>query len=379
MWIGLYVNMNRLMCVFGTRPEAIKMCPLINTLKKKDSFEVIVCSTGQHKEMLKQVLEIFEVKPDYELNIMHDNSSLISITTRMLEKIAVVYMDIKPDLVLVHGDTTTSLVATLAAFYCRIPVAHVEAGLRTYNKYSPYPEELNRVLISRIAELHFAPTENNKSNLIKEGIDKGIYITGNTVIDAMSRTIHQNYVFHEEILNSIDYNKKKCIMLTVHRRENWGQPIKEIFSAINELINNNEDIEIIYPIHLNPIIQNYAYKYLADNSRIHLVSPLDILDTHNLMKKSYLVMTDSGGIQEEAPSCNAPVIVLRRETERMEVIEAGGALLAGTEKSKIIEIVTELLHDEKKYNNMAKCKNPYGDGNASTRITEIISKWCEKK
>lgn len=371
--------MNKVLCVFGTRPEAIKMCPLIKILEKYENIEVVVCATGQHKEMLSQVLEIFCITPKYNLDVMQKNSTLVTISTGILGKITDIYIKEKPDLVLVHGDTTTAFIAALAAFYQKIPVGHVEAGLRSYNKYSPYPEEMNRILISKIAELHFAPTENNRENLINEGIKTDIYVTGNTVIDALQTTIRTNYMFHEEILNQIDYKKKKCILMTVHRRENWGKPIESIYRAVIDLLSKNDDIEVIYPVHLNPLIQECAKKFMANNTRVHLVQPLDLLDMHNLMRRCYLVMTDSGGIQEEAPSFNIPVLVLRSETERTEAVAAGAVLLVGTEINNIVETVNTLLYDEKKYKSIAQVENPYGDGHSAVRIAEIIKKWCNNR
>lgn len=366
------------MCVFGTRPEAIKMCPIIKELNLYNEFNVIVCSTGQHKEMLEQVLNIFKIVPDHNLNVMKKNSSLSSLSALMLDGISKVFEKERPDLVLVHGDTTTAFIAALAAFYQKIPIGHVEAGLRTYNEYSPYPEEMNRRLISKLAKLHFAPTKVSRENLCKEGIESNVYVTGNTAIDVLKTTIHSNYYFHQKILNGIDYEKRKCILLTVHRRENLGKPLENIFSAVIELVDQNENLEIVYPVHLNPIIQECAYDCLSNIQRIHLVSPLDLLDMHNLMKRCFLIMTDSGGIQEEAPSCNVPVIVLREETERIEAVTEGAVLLSGTKKNDIIDNVTYLLKNKEKYERIKMASNPYGDGNASKYITEKILEWCDK-
>lgn len=371
--------MNKIMCIFGTRPEAIKMCPLIKLLNSNNDIEVIVCSTGQHREMLDQVLNSFDVKTDYDLQVMVESNTLTSMSLSILNKVDMVLHKEQPKLVLVHGDTTTSFVAALAAFYNKIPVGHIEAGLRTYKKYSPYPEEMNRSLISKIAELHFAPTKLNAMNLREEGICKGVYITGNTVIDALKTTISSNYIFHNDVLNKMNFNKNRYILLTVHRRENLGEPIKQIFNAVRELVDENKDIHVIYPVHLNPAVRQYAQNYLKDIQRVHLIEPLDVFDMHNLMKKCYLAMTDSGGLQEEAPSCNVPVVVLRNETERKEAVEAGVAIIAGTKKETIIKIVTELLHDNEKYSGITQLDNPFGDGNASYRIMKLITRWFKSR
>lgn len=358
--------------VFGTRPEAIKMCPLILELKKQNEIETIVCLTGQHREMLYQVMEAFGVKEDYNLDIMQDRQTLTTITTSILEKIEPILKTEKPDIVLVHGDTTTSYAAALAAFYQKIPVGHVEAGLRTGDIYSPFPEEMNRLLTDRISTVYFAPTNQNKENLLREGIRNGIYVTGNTVIDAFDSTVKEKYIFHEERLNSIDYLGKRIILVTAHRRENIGQPLHNICNAIKQIAQKYQDVIFIYPVHLNPAVRDTVYSILENVYNVLLLDPIDVLDMHNLMARCYLVMTDSGGIQEEAPHFGKPVLVLRTETERPEAVEAGTVKVIGIEKANIVSEAEHLLNNIEAYNKMAKATNPYGDGHACEKITEVL-------
>lgn len=363
----------KVMSVFGTRPEAIKMAPLVKKLERNEHIKSIVCVTAQHREMLDQVLKIFNIKPDIDLNIMRQRQSLTGITTRALEELSKVMQEVKPDIVLVHGDTTTTFVGALAAFYNQIKVGHVEAGLRTYDKYQPFPEEMNRKLTGSLADLHFAPTILAKEHLLKENIDESsIFVTGNTVIDALTTTISDNYKFSIDELNHIDYNNKKIIAITAHRRENLGKPLQNICRAVKHIVESNDDVEVVYAVHKNPEVQGTVREILGEDSRIHLLDPLDLEDMHNLMNKSYLVMTDSGGLQEEVPSMGKPVVVLRNVTERQEGVEAGTLKLAGTEMDNIIMIVNELLNNKDEYNKMAKSVNPFGDGKASERIVQII-------
>ncbi|MDA3733373.1 UDP-N-acetylglucosamine 2-epimerase (non-hydrolyzing) [Niameybacter massiliensis] len=363
----------RVMSVFGTRPEAIKMAPLVKELEKNDNIENLVCVTAQHREMLDQVLEIFDIKPDYDLNIMKDRQTLTGITTRVLEGMEGVLEEAKPDIVLVHGDTSTTFVTALAAFYKQIPVGHVEAGLRTYNIYEPFPEEMNRKLAGAIATLHFSPTPLAKGNLLREAVDeKAIYVTGNTVIDALKTTISEDYHFTVDILNGIDYANKRVITMTAHRRENLGEPLRNICEAVKAIANEFSDVEVVYAVHKNPAVRDVAYEILGDLQNVHLIEPLDLKDMHNLMQRSYLVLTDSGGLQEEVPSMGKPVLVLRNVTERPEGIEAGTLKLAGVEKETIYNLTKELLTDEVVYKEMAQAKNPFGDGEASRRIVEAI-------
>lgn len=363
----------KVMTVFGTRPEAIKMAPLIKTLEKYDQIESVVCVTAQHREMLDQVLEIFEIKPDYDLDIMQKRQTLTDITTRAMERLYGVFNEARPDIVLVHGDTTTTFAAALAAFYSKLRVGHVEAGLRTYDKYFPYPEEMNRKLTGAIADLHFAPTVSNKENLLKENIkEENIFITGNTVIDAISSTVSDDYVFSDEFLRGYSFSDKRVILVTAHRRENFGEPFENIFTALRRLADDFDDIEIIYPVHLNPVVREPAGRILGNHDRIHLIEPLNVQDMHNLMARSYLIMTDSGGLQEEAPSLGKPVLVLRNETERPEAVKAGTVKIAGTKTEKIYDEAYLLLTDTKEYEKMSKAINPYGDGKASVRIAEAL-------
>jgi UDP-GlcNAc:undecaprenyl-phosphate GlcNAc-1-phosphate transferase len=368
----------KVMTIFGTRPEAIKMAPLVIELKKHSNINTIVCVTAQHREMLDQVLKIFKIIPDYDLNIMKERQTLTHITTGVLEGLYDIMDKEKPDLVLVHGDTTTTFAASLAAFYHKIKVGHVEAGLRTYDKYSPYPEEMNRKLTTQIADLYFCPTINNKNNLVKESIDeKYMYVTGNTVIDALKTTVKADYIFTHPVLSKIDFSKK-IIFMTAHRRENLGEPLKNICTAVKELAQMNPSIEVIYPVHLNPVVQETAREILGNIPNVHLIEPLDVVITHNLINKSTLVLTDSGGIQEEAPSLGKPVLVLRNETERPEAVEAGTVKVVGSDKEAIIENVTRLLTDKAAYEKMSKAANPYGDGKSSERIVDAILKYFNK-
>lgn len=358
------------MLVFGTRPEAIKMCPLVNELKTRESIETIVCVTGQHRQMLDQVLEVFKVVPNYDLSIMKDKQTLFDVTVNILERIKTVLEDVKPDVVLVHGDTSTTFVTALACFYLQIPVGHVEAGLRTYNIYSPYPEEFNRQAVGIISQYNFAPTEMSKENLIKEGKKiETIYVTGNTAIDALKTTVRESYSHPE-----LEWAKgSRLILITAHRRENLGEPMKNMFKAIRRVMDEHPDVKAIYPIHMNPAVRESANAILGDDERIHIIEPLDVLDFHNFLAKSHLILTDSGGIQEEAPSLGKPVLVMRDTTERPEGIMAGTLKLVGTEEDVIYQNFTELLDNENAYSTMAHATNPYGDGHACERIANIIS------
>ena len=359
------------MTVFGTRPEAIKMAPLVKELEKNEKVESIVCVTAQHRQMLDQVLAIFDIKPDYDLDIMKDRQTLISITTNVLQGLDEVLKKAKPDIVLVHGDTSTTFVGALAAFYNQIPVGHVEAGLRTYDKYSPFPEEMNRCLTGRIADLHFSPTISNRNNLVKEAIDdKDIYITGNTVIDALKTTVSENYKLCSS-MNDVDFSKR-VILVTAHRRENLGEPLENICRALKRIVTDFKDVELVYPVHLNPAVRETVNKYLAGMDRVHLIDPIDVRDMHNAMDRSFMIMTDSGGLQEEAPSLGKPVLVLRNETERPEAVEAGTVKVAGVCEDVIYDMAKKLLTDENEYNSMAHAVNPYGDGEASRRTVEAI-------
>jgi len=361
--------MKKVMLVFGTRPEAIKMCPLVKELKTRKNVETIVCVTGQHREMLKQVLDCFEVVPDYNLDIMQKNQTLFDITTNIISKIKPVLEEVKPDVVLVHGDTTTTFVTALCAFYMQIPVGHVEAGLRTYNLYSPFPEEFNRQAAGIIAKYHFAPTEMAKQNLLNEG-KKGesIYVTGNTAIDALKTTVKDNY--SHPIIDWV--GDSKLILLTAHRRENLGVPLVNMFLAIRKIVEEREDIKIVYPVHKNPLVQKTAESILGNCNKIKLIEPLEVLDFHNLLAKSHIILTDSGGIQEEAPSLGKPVLVMRDTTERPEGIKAGTLKLVGTDTDRIYEEINKLLEDKEEYTKMSKAQNPYGDGYASKRIADIL-------
>lgn len=363
----------KVLTVFGTRPEAIKMCPLVLEMKKHREIDCKVCLTGQHREMLRQVMEAFGIRGDYNLDIMRERQTLTTITTSVLEKMDPVLREAEPDIVLVHGDTTTSFAAALSAFYQQIPVGHVEAGLRTGNIYSPFPEEMNRLLTGRIATYHFAPTKRNKENLIKENVNKNIFVTGNTVIDAFKTTVKDDYGFNNPILQEMDYAKHRIILVTAHRRENLGKPLKQICQAIRRLTEKYPDIKVVYPVHLNPAVRETVYRILSDNPQVDLLEPLDVLDIHNLIARSFMVMTDSGGLQEEAPSFGKPVLVMRTETERPEAVEAGTVKVAGVREEDIFELASELLSDSEKYAEMAKAVNPYGDGHASERIVRILT------
>lgn len=363
--------MKKIMLVFGTRPEAIKMCPLVNELKKRKNIKTIVCVTGQHRQMLDQVLDAFSVVPDYDLSIMKEKQTLFDVTVNILERIRKILEEVKPEVVLVHGDTSTTFVTALACFYLQIPVGHVEAGLRTYNIYSPYPEEFNRQAVSIISRYNFAPTELSRQNLLKEGktLDS-IYVTGNTAIDALRTTVRSDYMHPE-----LDWAKdSRLIMITAHRRENLGEPMKHMFKAIRRVMDEHPDVKAIYPIHMNPVVRKIANEYLGNDDRIHIIEPLDVLDFHNFLSRSYLILTDSGGIQEEAPSLGKPVLVMRDTTERPEGIAAGTLKLVGTEEENIYKEFSRLLSDKDEYEAMSKASNPYGDGHACERIADILAK-----
>lgn len=363
--------MKKVMLVFGTRPEAIKMCPLVNELKTRDNVQTIVCVTGQHRQMLDQVLEAFQVTPDYDLSIMKDKQTLFDITTNILDRIKNVLDEVKPDVVLVHGDTSTTFVTALACFYLQIPVGHVEAGLRTYNIYSPYPEEFNRQAVSIISQYNFAPTELSKQNLLREGKKlESIYVTGNTAIDALRTTVKKDY-WHPELEWAGD---SRLIMITAHRRENLGNPMQNMFRAIRRVMDEHLDVKAIYPIHMNPVVREIANEILGDDDRIHIIEPLEVLDFHNFLSRSYLILTDSGGIQEEAPSLGKPVLVMRDTTERPEGIKAGTLKLVGTDEEVIYRNFKLLLENKTEYEKMSKASNPYGDGFACRRIADILEK-----
>ena len=363
--------MKTVMLVFGTRPEAIKMCPLVLELKKRENINTVVCVTGQHRQMLDSVLDTFGVVPDYDLSIMKDRQTLFDITANILLKIKEVLEEVKPDVVLVHGDTSTTFVTALACFYQQIPVGHVEAGLRTYNIYSPFPEEFNRQAVGIVSKYNFSPTQMSADNLLKEGKDpESIYITGNTAIDALKTTVRDDYT-HPELEWAKD---SRLIVLTAHRRENLGEPMKNMFKAIKRIIDENDDIKVIYPIHMNPLVRQTAHDVFGDNDRVHIIEPLDVLDFHNFLSRSYLILTDSGGVQEEAPSLGKPVLVMRDTTERPEGIAAGTLKLVGTDEDFIYETFKTLLTDEEEYKKMSHASNPYGDGHASERIADILEK-----
>ena len=369
----------KVMVIFGTRPEAIKMAPLIKELEKNSKIDCTVCVTAQHREILDQVLKIFSIIPKYDLNIMKTKQSLTGITCSVLKGLEKIFDKERPNIVLVHGDTTTTFAASLAAFYKKIPVGHVEAGLRSYNKYSPYPEEINRKLTSGLADLHFAPTIISKDNLLREGVkNNAIFVTGNTVIDAMKYTIEENYVFKNCELNRIDYNNKKVIMVTAHRRENWGIGIENICKALKIIARENQDVEVLYLVHPNPVVKDMVNSILKDIDRIHLLEPIDTKEIHNLMRRCYIVMTDSGGIQEEAPHLGKPVLVLRDVTERVEAEKAGTVKLVGTDIDKIVVNANNLLRDTIEYNQMSRSINPYGDGNASAKIVDALTTYFNK-
>lgn len=363
----------KIMSVFGTRPEAIKMAPLVKVLAAHPQMESLCCLTGQHREMLDSVMEIFHLRGDYDLNIMEKQQTLTTITTKTILGMDSVIEQAKPDMILVHGDTSTTFAGALSAFYHQIPIGHVEAGLRTYDKYSPFPEEMNRVLVSDMADLHFSPTKANAENLRKEAIRGEIFITGNTAIDAMKTTVRADYRFETELLNTLDFVGKRVIVVTCHRRENYGQPMENIMHAIRDVVEQHADVEVVYPVHLSPKVREYAFGILGNVERVHLIDPINVEEMHNLMARSYLVMTDSGGLQEEAPALGKPVLVMRKETERPEAIAAGTAKLAGVEREQIAAMAGELLTDPKAYAAMAKAVNPYGDGHACERIVQAIA------
>ncbi|MCF2676464.1 MAG: UDP-N-acetylglucosamine 2-epimerase (non-hydrolyzing) [Flintibacter sp.] len=360
------------MTIFGTRPEAIKMAPLALELQKRPGIRALCCVTAQHREMLDSVLEIFKLKPDYDLNIMQPRQTLSTITSKCLTGMDDVLNEAKPDLVLVHGDTSTTFAGALAAFYHQIPVGHVEAGLRTYDKWSPFPEEMNRKMVGAIADLHFCPTVANQKNLQRENITQGVFLTGNTVIDALQTTVVKDFTFAEDILNNLDYENRKVILVTCHRRENYGQPMTNIMTALRRIADAFPEVELVYPVHLSPVVQEAAHKYLDNHPRIHLIAPLAVDEMHNLMARCHLVMTDSGGLQEEAPALGKPVLVLRKETERPEAVEAGTVKLAGVEEEVIFSMASELLTNPAAYQAMAHAVNPYGDGQACRRIADAI-------
>ena len=369
----------KVLSIFGTRPEAIKMAPIIKEMEKCEYISQEVCVTAQHREMLDQVLDIFNITPDYDLNIMTKNQTLTDITINALKGLENILEKSKPDIILVHGDTTTTFVGSLAAFYKKIKIGHVEAGLRTYNKYEPFPEEMNRKLTGAMADLHFAPTILSKENLLKENVcEKDIFVTGNTSVDCVKTTVDKNYIFSCNTLNNIDYTNKKVITITAHRRENLGKPLENICSAILQLVENNKDVEVVYAVHFNPLVREVANRILGNNDRIHLIDPLNMKDMHNLIDRSYMVMTDSGGLQEEVPSLKKPVLVLRNVTERPEGLEAGVLKLAGTKQDTIISLATELLNNKNTYNSMINAKNPFGDGFASKRIVNAILYYFDK-
>ncbi|CDZ75548.1 putative UDP-N-acetylglucosamine 2-epimerase [Peptoniphilus sp. ING2-D1G] len=365
----------KVICVFGTRPEAIKMAPIVKELKRRKHIDTVVAVTAQHREMLDQVLKIFDIEPDYDMNIFKSGQSLTDITVGAIKGLEEILDEEKPDVLLIQGDTTTVFASSVAAFYKKIKIGHVEAGLRSDNLYSPYPEEANRRLTSVLTNFHFAPTKSNKDNLIREGYDeKTIYITGNTVIDALKYAVSQNYEFEDDILNKIDYENKKVVLLTSHRRENIGEPMNNIFSAVRDVVKEYDDVEVVFPIHLNPKVREIAKKVFGKNDKIHIIEPLDYLPFSNLMSKVYLVITDSGGIQEEAPALGKPVIVVREETERMEGVLANTAALVGSDYNRVYKNFKELLDDTEKYKKMAHAINPYGDGHAAGKIIDILEK-----
>ncbi len=366
------MNKVTVMTVFGTRPEAIKMAPLVKELESNPLINSLVCVTAQHRQMLDQVLEIFDITPDYDLDIMKDRQTLTGITTRALEGLDEVFKEAKPDIILVHGDTTTTFVGSLAAFYNQIKVGHVEAGLRTFDKYSPFPEEINRRLTGQIADLHFAPTVNNKKNLLNENMEeKDIYITGNTVIDALKTTVNKDYELCGS-MKDVDFDNKKVILVTAHRRENLGEPLQNICKALKRIVTDFEDVELVYPVHLNPAVREVAFDILGKLDRVKLIDPVDARDLHNAMARCHLVLTDSGGLQEEAPSLGKPVLVLRNETERPEAVTSGTVRIAGIDEDTIYNMTAKLLLDNADYESMARAVNPYGDGEASRRTVEAI-------
>ena len=362
----------RVMSVFGTRPEAIKMAPLVKELAAREGIESLCCVTAQHRQMLDSVLEVFHLKPDWDLDIMTPRQTLSTITSKCLLGMDEAIDALKPDMILVHGDTSTTFAGALSAFYHQVKVGHVEAGLRTYDKYSPFPEEMNRVLVSRLADLYFCPTANNRDNLAREGIRENLFITGNTVIDALKTTVRDDYRFATEELNRLPYGEKKVCLVTCHRRENYGEPMKNIMLALRQIAEENEDVELVYPVHLSPVVREAVDRYLRGAPRVHLIDPLPADEMHNLMARCYLVLTDSGGLQEEAPALGKPVLVLRRETERPEAVAAGTVKLAGVVQDDIVTMAERLIRDKSAYAQMAHAVNPYGDGRACERIADAI-------
>ena len=362
----------RILSVFGTRPEAIKMCPLVQELGRREGIESLCCVTAQHRQMLDSVLEVFHVKPDWDLDIMTPRQTLSTITSKCLTGMDEAIDALKPDMILVHGDTSTTFAGALSAFYHQVPVGHVEAGLRTYDKYSPFPEEMNRKLVSAIADLYFCPTANNRANLEREGIADGLFVTGNTVIDALRTTVRPDYRFATEELNHLPYGEKKIILVTCHRRENYGEPMKSIMLALRQIAEENRDVELVYPVHLSPVVREAVDTYLRGAPRVHLIDPLPADEMHNLMARSYLVLTDSGGLQEEAPALGKPVLVMRRETERPEAVDAGTVKLCGVVQDDIVTMAERLIRDRSAYDAMAHAVNPYGDGQACRRIADAI-------
>ena len=362
----------RIMSVFGTRPEAIKMAPLVKELQAHPEIESLCCVTAQHRQMLDSVLGVFDLKPDWDLDIMTPRQTLATITSKCLLGMDEAIDTLKPDMILVHGDTSTTFAGALSAFYHQVPVGHVEAGLRTYDKYSPFPEEMNRKLVSAIADLYFCPTVNNRNNLLKEGITDGLFITGNTVIDALKTTVRRDYRFSTPVLNELPYETKKICLVTCHRRENYGEPMRNIMLALRQIAEENRDVELVYPVHLSPVVREAVATYLEGTPRVHLIDPLPADEMHNLMARCYLVLTDSGGLQEEAPALGKPVLVMRRETERPEAVSAGTVKLAGVVQSDIVALANELIRSPAAYDKMAHAVNPYGDGHACRRIADAV-------
>ena len=366
------MNKRKVMTIFGTRPEAIKMAPLVKELEGREGIESICCVTAQHRQMLDSVLDIFQLRPQFDLDIMEPSQTLSTITSKCLLGLEKVFQEVRPDLVLVHGDTSTTFAGALAAFYQQIAVGHVEAGLRTWDKYSPFPEEMNRSMVGRLADLHFCPTAANRRNLEAEGITKGLFVTGNTVIDALRTTVRQGFTFAEDVLNTLDYENKKVILVTCHRRENYGAPMEDIMDALAHIADTHPEAELVYPVHLSPVVGECAHRHLDGMENVHLIAPLDVEEMHNLMARCYLVMTVSGGLQEEAPALGKPVLVLRKETERPEAVHAGTVKLAGVDRGEIIRLADQLLDDPAAYREMAHAVNPYGDGKACRRIVDAI-------